>query len=66
MSERITVYQKPTCTKCRSTLKILRERGAEFDSVNYYETPFTASQLRTLIKKLGVSPRQLLRKDEQV
>jgi arsenate reductase (glutaredoxin) len=66
MSERITVYQKPTCTKCRSTLKILRERGAEFDSVNYYETPFTASQLRTLIKKLGISPRQLLRKDEQV
>lgn len=66
MSERITVYQKPTCTKCRSTLKILRERGAEFDAVNYYETPFTASQLRTLIKKLGISPRQLLRKDEQV
>ena len=66
MSERITVYQKPTCTKCRSTLKILRERGAEFDSVNYYETPFNASQLRTLIKKLGISPRQLLRKDEQV
>lgn len=66
MSERITVYQKPTCTKCRSTLKILRERGAEFDAVNYYETPFSASQLRTLIKKLGISPRQLLRKDEQV
>jgi len=66
MSERITVYQKPTCTKCRSTLKILRERGAEFDAVNYYETPFTANQLRTLIKKLGISPRQLLRKDEQV
>jgi arsenate reductase len=66
MSERITVYQKPTCTKCRSTLKILRERGAEFDSVNYYETPLTARQLRTLIKKLGISPRELLRKDEQV
>jgi arsenate reductase (glutaredoxin) len=66
MSERITVYQKPTCTKCRSTLKILRERGAEFDSVNYYETPLTANQLRDLIKKLGISPRELLRKDEQV
>ena len=66
MSERITVYQKPTCTKCRSTLKILRERGAEFDSVNYYETPLTANQLRDLVKKLGISPRELLRKDEQV
>lgn len=66
MSERITIYQKPTCTKCRSTLKILRERGAEFDSVNYYETPLTANQLRVLIKKLGIAPRELLRKDEQV
>ena len=66
MSERITVYQKPTCTKCRSTLKILRERGADFDSVNYYQTPLSASQLRGLISKLGISPRELLRKDEQV
>jgi arsenate reductase (glutaredoxin) len=66
MSEKITVYQKPTCTKCRSTLKILRERGAEFDSVNYYETPLTARELRELITKLGISPRELLRKDEQV
>jgi arsenate reductase len=66
MSRKITVYQKPTCTKCRSTLKILRERGAEFDSVNYYETPLTAAQLRELITKLGISPRELLRKDEQV
>ncbi len=66
MSEKITVYQKPTCTKCRSTLKILRERGAEFDSVNYYEMPLTAPQLRGLVAKLGISPRELLRKDEQV
>ena len=66
MSETITVYQKPTCTKCRTTLKILRERGAEFKSVNYYETPLTTHELRGLIKKLGIAPRELLRKDEQV
>lgn len=66
MSEKITVYQKPTCTKCRSTLKILRERGADFASVNYYETPLTARELRELITKLGISPRELLREDEQV
>ena len=66
MNEKITVYQKPTCTKCRSTLKILRERGADFDSVNYYEAPMTARELRGLITKLGISPRELLRKDEQV
>jgi arsenate reductase len=66
MSEKITVYQKPTCTKCRSTLKILRDREADFEAVNYYETPLTAGELRELIGKLGISPRELLRKAEQV
>ena len=66
MSERIKIYQKPTCSKCRATLQILNDRGAEFDSINYYETPLKVEELRGLIEKLGVSPRDLLRKDEQV
>ena len=66
MSEKITVYQKPTCTKCKSTLKILRDRKADFEAVNYYETPLAAGELRELIRKLRISPRELLRKDEQV
>lgn len=66
MSETIKVYQKPTCSKCRETLGILKESGAEFDSINYYETPITVEELRDLISKLGVSPRDLLRKGEQV
>ncbi len=66
MPTKITVYQKPTCTKCRSTLKLLRERGAEFDTVNYFEAPLTAAQLEGLIRKLGVSPRDVVRWDEPV
>jgi arsenate reductase len=66
MSERIKIYQKPTCSKSRTALNILNDRGVEFDSINYYETPLTVEELRGLIDKLGVSPRELLRKDEQV
>jgi arsenate reductase (glutaredoxin) len=65
MSERIKIYQKPTCSKSRTALRILNERGVEFDSVNYYETPLTAEELRGLVDRLGISPRDLLRKDEQ-
>ncbi|MDE2366631.1 MAG: arsenate reductase (glutaredoxin) [Betaproteobacteria bacterium] len=64
MNDRITIYQKPTCSKCRATLALLRESGKEFDSVNYYETPMTAGQLRELIDKLGVPVRSILRSDE--
>ena len=66
MSDKIKVYQKPTCSKCRMTLGILQERGVDFDSVNYYETPMNPDELRDVIKKLGISPRDILRKDEQV
>jgi arsenate reductase len=65
MSDTIKIYQKPTCSKCRETLGILRECGVEFESVNYYETPLSVEELRGLISKLGVSPRDLLRKGEQ-
>lgn len=66
MNEKVTVYQKPTCSKCRSTLRLLKERGAEFEAINYYETPLTETDLRSLLKKLGLAARDLLRKDEPV
>ena len=66
MGEKITVYQKPTCSKCRETMTLLQDRGVEFEAINYYETPVTREELRSLIDKLGVSPRDLLRKGEEV
>jgi arsenate reductase len=66
MGDTITVYQKPTCTKCRQTLARLNECGVEFEAVNYYETPLTAEALGELIGKLGIAPRELLRKDEAI
>ena len=64
MSDKIVIYQKPTCSKCRAALSLLQESGAEFESVNYYEAPLTAEKLRELIGKLNLSARDILRKDE--
>lgn len=66
MAKKITVYQKPTCNTCRTTLKLLRERGAEFETINYYEQPLTATQFRSLLGKLGLSPRDVLRTKEPI
>jgi arsenate reductase len=66
MTDKIKVYQKPTCSKCRTTLGLLRDRGVDFEEVNYYETPLGETELRDLIDKLGISPRELMRKDEQI
>ncbi len=64
MSDRVTVYQKPTCSKCRDTLALLREQGEEFDAINYYEVPLTIERLREIVEKLGLPVRDLLRSDE--
>ncbi|MDQ4148228.1 MAG: arsenate reductase family protein [Pseudomonadota bacterium] len=63
---KVTVYQKPTCTKCRTALRLLKERGVEFDAINYYEQPLTTERLRELLGKLKLSPREVLRKDEPI
>lgn len=64
MNDKITIYQKPTCSKCRAALVILNESGREFDSIDYYETPLTVDVLRELVRKLNVSVRDVLRVDE--
>ena len=66
MKKKLTVYQKPTCSKCRTTLRLLEERGVEFEAINYYENPLTEADLRKLLKKLGLTARDILRKDEPV
>jgi len=66
MSDKIKIYQKPTCSKCRTTIGLLKDRGADFESINYYDTPLSVQELRSLVDKLGIAPRDLLRKGEQV
>lgn len=60
---KITVYEKPTCTTCRKTVKMLNEMGIEFDKINYYVKPFTKNKLKTLLKKMDIKPSELLRKN---
>jgi arsenate reductase len=66
MKDKITVYEKPTCTKCREMDSFLRENGVSFDKVNYYIEPLTKKQLKDLIRKMKISPRELLRKSEPI
>ena len=46
--------------------KLLRESGVEFEKVNYYIKPLTEKKLRELLKKMKLSPRDLLRTSEAV
>ncbi len=62
----ITIYQKPTCTTCRQAVQLLKESGKPFEAVNYYEQAFTASTLKAVLKKAGLSPKDVLRTKEDI
>lgn len=64
--DKITVYQKPTCTTCRQVYTALKEKGVDFEAVNYYLDPIPKPKLKELLKKMGMSAAQLLRTKEPV
>ena len=66
MKDTITVYEKPTCTKCREMDRFLRESGVDFSKVNYYLEPLSKKKLKELIGKMKITPRDLLRKSEPI
>ena len=63
---KLTIYQKPTCSTCRQAVQLLKESGKPFTAINYYEKPFTQAQLKNLLKKAGLSPKDILRTKEDI
>jgi arsenate reductase (glutaredoxin) len=61
-----TLYHNPRCSKSREALALLHAQGCAPAVVLYIETPPTATQLKELLARLGISARQLLRKTEAV
>ena len=64
MAEKVTVYEKPTCSTCRNLDKILRDSGIDYDKVNYYVEPLSEKKIHELLKKMKISARELLRTKE--
>jgi arsenate reductase (glutaredoxin) len=66
MSDNLVVYEKPTCTKCREMNRFLQDNGFDFSKVNYYIEPLSEKKLKDLLRKMKISPRELLRTSEAI
>ena len=60
----IRIFHNPRCSKSRATLALLQERGIEPEITLYLESPPDAGELRSILQKLGLTARELMRKGE--
>ena len=58
----ITIYHNPNCGTSRNTLQAIRNAGHEPTVVEYLKTPLDAAGIRGLLDRLGVRPRDILRR----
>ncbi|MCK0109623.1 arsenate reductase (glutaredoxin) [Flavobacteriaceae bacterium S0825] len=62
----IQIYHNNRCSKSRCGLQILEDSGKEFQVVKYLEDIPTSEELKSIIKLLGISPIDLVRKNEAI
>ena len=60
------IYHNPRCSKSRQTLQLINESGKKVEIVEYLNTPPTFDELKSIVDQLGISPEQLLRKNEAI
>jgi arsenate reductase len=60
----IEIFHNPRCSKSRATLALLQERGLEPNIRLYLEDPPDAAELRSILSRLDITARELLRKGE--
>jgi arsenate reductase len=61
-----TIYHNPKCSKSRQTLELLKEKGITPTVIEYLKTPPTVETLKVILGQLGMAPRDLMRKKEDI
>ena len=60
------IYHNPRCSKSRKTLTLIQEKGKEVEIIEYLKSPPTFEDLKLILKKLAISPIDLIRHKEEV
>ncbi|MDP6503609.1 MAG: arsenate reductase (glutaredoxin) [Planctomycetota bacterium] len=65
MSNQISIFHKPKCSKSRQTLQLLKDNNIDPGVIEYLKEPPGANEIASLIDKLGIEPHELLRTKEK-
>ncbi len=58
----VIIYHNPKCSTSRKVLGMIREAGIEPRIVEYLETPPSRAELQSLMRRMGVPLRAILRR----
>jgi arsenate reductase len=58
----VVIYHNPACTTSRKVLGMIRDAGVEPRVVEYLKTPPNRAELLDLLRRMGLTPRQVLRR----
>ena len=58
----ITIYHNPACGTSRNVLALIRNSGVEPTVIEYLKTPPSRDELVDLLRRMGKSPRDILRR----
>ena len=64
MADQIQIYHNPRCSKSRTTMTLLTDKGIQAEVIEYLKTPPSKQQLEQILDMLGIEPRQLMRTHE--
>ena len=62
----IKIYHNPRCRKSREGLQIVEASGQSFEIVQYLKEVPSFEELESIIHLLGITPMQLVRKNETI
>ena len=62
MATEVTIYHNPSCGTSRKVLGMLRDTGHAPRVIEYLKTPPSRTEMRGLLRDMGMTPRQILRR----
>ncbi len=67
MTNKVTIYHNPRCSKSRETLHLLEEMHITPDVIHYLDMPPSVDELKALLKALDFDDaRKLMRTKEEI
>ena len=60
----VTILHNPRCSKSRQSLELLTNNGVDAQVILYLQDPPRSSEIKNILKKLNLSPSEILRRGE--